>query len=69
MAKSPIKLRIDIVEDPQFRGAGIGKKYMVNKWVFDRKTGRTIDHGQYGSGYTMKEACEVKSRIKKAYFG
>ena len=69
MAKSPIKLRIDIVEDHRYADAGIGKKYMVNKWIFDRKTGRTLEHDTYGTGYTYKEACAVKARIKNDYLG
>ena len=69
MAKPLIKLRVDIVEDTRYHGAGIGKKYMVNKWVFERKTGRTIDHGTYGTGYTWKEAIAVRAQIKRDYFG
>ena len=70
MAKaSPIKLKIDIVQDHRYDGAGIGKKYMVQKWVYERKTGRTVDHGTYGSGYTYKEALALKAKIKNDYFG
>lgn len=70
MAKTPpIKLRIDIVEDHQFDGAGIGKKYQVIKWVFERKTGRTVEHGTFGTGYTYKEALALRAKIKRDYFG
>lgn len=69
MAKPQIKLRIDIVEDHRYDGAGLGKKYQVSKWVFERKTGRTIDHGTYGGGWTYKEALALKARIKHDYFG
>ena len=67
-AKSPVKIRIDIVEDTRYSNAGIGKKYTVNKWVYEKKTGRTVDHGTYGTGYTWKEACAVKKRILSDYY-
>ena len=65
----PIKLRIDIVEDHQFDGAGIGKKYRVDEWVFEKKTGRLVGHGTYGTGYTYKEALAVKANIKHSHLG
>lgn len=69
MATSPIKLKIDVIEDKSYEGAGIGKKYMVQKWVYERKTGRCVDHGIYGTGYSYKEALAAKARIKQDYFG
>ena len=67
--KTPIKLKINIVEDKRYSGAGIGKKYMVQKWIYERKTGRTVDYGTYGTGYSYKEALAVKARIKQDYLG
>ena len=67
--KSPIKVRVDIEQDMQYANAGLGKRYKVTKWVFERKTGRTVDHGTYGTNYSLKEAREAKKRILGAYFG
>lgn len=39
------------------------------KWVFERKTGRTVDHGVYGTNYTLKKAREVKKMILDSYLG
>lgn len=67
--KSPIKVRVDIEQDMQYANAGLGKRYKVTKWVFERKTGRTVDHGTYGTNYSLKEAREAKKRILEAYLG
>lgn len=67
---SVAKLRVDIVEEPEFKGPRGGKRYLINKWVFDSRTGLTIDHVfSYRSGLTLKEAREVKRNIKEAYYG
>lgn len=64
-----IKLRIDIVEDPQFAGHGRAKRYRVEKWVFEKKTGRTLEHSTYGTGLSLKDAHEAKAKINAAYLG
>ena len=67
---SVAKLRVDIVEEPKFRGPRGGRRYSINKWVFDSRTGLTIDHVlAYRSGLTLKEAQEVKRDIKEAFYG
>ena len=67
---SVAKLRIDIVEEPESRGPRGGRRYLINKWVFDSRTGLTIDHvSPCRSGLTLKEAREVKRTIKEAYYG
>lgn len=63
-----IKLRIDIVEDKRFAEFGVGKRYKVKKWVFEKKTGRTIDHVAFCAGYSYKEARALKEKIKSDYF-
>ena len=67
MSKSPIKIEVFVQEDPTYARAGLGKRYKITKMVFERKTGRTVDMGSYGSGYTFKEACEAKRRILSDY--
>jgi len=69
MSKSPVKIRVFIRKDPAYARAGLGKRYQVQKMVFDRKTGRTLEIGSYGTGYHFKEACQVKGNILKDYFG
>ncbi len=64
-----VKVRVDIVEDLSYASRGIGKKYRINKWIFDKKTGRTLDMGTYGTGYNLKEAREAKKRILEDYYG
>ena len=67
--KSPVKVRVDIEQDMTYANAGLGKRYKVTKWVFERKTGRTVDHGTYGTNYTLKKAREVKKMILDSYLG
>ena len=67
--KSPVKVRVDIEQDMQYVEAGLGKCYKVTKWVFERKTGRTVDHDTYGTGYSLKEARAVKKMILDSYLG
>lgn len=61
--KNPVKVRVDIEQDMQYAKAGLGKRYKVTKWVFERKTGRTVDHSTYGTNYSLKEARATKKRI------
>lgn len=67
--KNPIKVRVDIEQDMQYANAGLGKRYKVTKWVFERKSGRTLEHSSYGTNYSFKEACAAKKHIMDAYFG
>ena len=67
--KSPVKVRVDIEPDMAYANAGLGKRYKVTKWVFERKTGRTVDHGTYGTGYSLKEARATKKMILDSYLG
>lgn len=67
--KNPVKVRVDIEQDMQYASAGLGKRYKVTKWVFERKSGRTIEHASYGTNYSLKEAREVKKRIIDTYLG
>ena len=67
--KSPVKVRVDIEQDMQYAKAGLGKRYKVTKWVFERKTGRTVDHGTYGTNYSLKEAHATKKMILDSYLG
>lgn len=67
---SVAKLRVDIVEEPEFKGPRGGKRYQISKWVFDSRTGLTIDHHhRIGHGLTLKEARARKKEIKEAYYG
>lgn len=68
-SKSLVKIDVFIQEDPSFAAAGLGKRYQIQKMVFDRKTGRTLEIASYGTGYPFKEACQVKGRILNDYFG
>lgn len=67
--KSPVKVRVDIEQDMTYANAGLGKRYKVTKWVFERKTGRTVDYGVYGTNYTLKEARATKKMILNSYLG
>lgn len=67
--KSPVKVRVDIEQDMQYSYAGLGKRYKVTKWVFERKTGRTVEYGTYGTNYTLKEARATKKMILDSYLG
>ena len=67
--KSPVKVRVDITLDSVYSDLGLGKRYKVIKWVFERKTGRTVDYGYYGTNYSLKEAHEAKKRIMDACLG
>ena len=47
--KSPIKVRVDIEQDMSCTKDSRDKRYRVIRWVFERKTGRTVDHFIYGT--------------------
>ena len=59
--KSPIKVRVDIEQDMSCT--------KVIRWVFERKTGRTVDHFIYGTNYYLKEARSAKKMILDAFLG
>lgn len=67
--KSPVKVRVDIEQDMSCTEDGRGKRYKVTKWVFERKTGRTVDHFIYGTNYSLTEARAAKKMILDAYLG
>ena len=67
--KCPVKVRVDIEQDMTYANAGLGKRYKVTKWVFERKSGRTVDHGVYGTNYSLKEARATKKMILDSYLG
>lgn len=65
--KSPIKIRVDIEQDMQYAKAGLGKRYKVAKWVFERKTGRTIEHHLFSQVFSWKDAHQLKHDIVNSY--
>ena len=67
--KSPIKVRVDIEQDMSCATDSHDKRYRVIRWVFERKTGRTVDHFIYGTNYSFKEAHAAKKMILDSYFG
>ena len=67
--KSPIKVRVDIEQDKSCAEEGCDKRYRVIRWVFERKTGRTVDHFVYGTNYSFKEARAAKKMILDAFLG
>jgi hypothetical protein len=66
---STIKIRIDIVPDRTTMGPHGGQRYALNRWVFERKTGRTLSYDMIGSGMTLKEARKRKRETMEAYCG
>ena len=67
--KSPIKVRVDIAQYPANRHDNYGKKwYSVTKWVFEAKTGRTLEHMTIPTKYSLTEARHVKKHIIRSYF-
>lgn len=68
--KSPIKVRVFVEPDTQnMENRRGGKSYKVTRWIFERKTGRTVDHFIYGTNYSLKEAHAAKKMILDSYFG
>ena len=67
--KSPIKVRVDIEQVTSCTEEDCDKRYRVIRWVFERKTGRTVDHFIYGTNYSLKEARAAKKMILDSYFG
>ena len=67
--KSPIKVHVDIEQDMSCAKDSRDKCYRVTRWVFERKTGRTVDHFIYGTNYSLKEARAAKKMILDSYFG
>lgn len=65
--KSLVKVRVDIEQDMQYAKVSLGKRYKVTKWVFERKTGRTVDHDTHGTNYSLKEARATKKMILDSY--
>lgn len=68
--KSTVKVRVFVEKDTQnTENRCGGNRYKVTRWVFERKTGRTVDHFMYGTNYSFKEAHAVKKMILDSYFG
>ena len=65
--KNLTKTKVFFEEDHTFDGAGLGKKYLVRGFTFDRKSGRTLQIHNWGTGYNLKEAREVVAQIKKTF--
>ena len=65
--KSPIKVRVDIEQDMQYAKTGLGKRYKVTKWVFERKTGRTLEHHLFSQTFSRADAFQLKRDIIKSY--
>ena len=65
--KNLTKTKVFLEEDHTFDGAGLGKKYLVRGFTFERKTGRTLQIHNWGGGYNLREAREAVARIKKTF--
>lgn len=65
-----IKVRVDIEVDRTALGPHGGTRYMLNKWVFDGRTGATLDHAiGCNRGMTLKDARARKREILEEYRG
>ena len=59
-----IKVRIDIVPDRTTMGPHGGQRYALNRWVIERKTGRTVAHDtRIAVGMTLKDAQNRKREL------
>ena len=64
------KIRIDIVPERTTMGPHGGQRYALNRWVFERKTGRTVAHDmRIGCGLTLKQAQARKRELLEEYRG
>ena len=67
---SVAKLKVVISEDRCSVGPHGGTRYKIDKWVFDSRTGLTVDHQlRIAYGLTLKEARARKKEIIEAYYG
>lgn len=67
---SVAKLKVVIDVDRCSVGPHGGTRYQIDKWVFDSRTGLTVDHQhRIGYGLTLKEARARKKEIIEAYYG
>lgn len=65
---SATKIRIDIVPDRTTMGPHGGRRYALNRWVFERKTGRTVAHDtRIAVGMTLKGAQKRKRELLEEY--
>lgn len=63
-----IKIRIDIVPDMTTMGPHGGQRYALNRWVFERSTGRTVAHDtRIAVGMTLKDAQKRKRELLEEY--
>ena len=64
------KIRIDIVPNMTTMGPHGGQRYDLNRWVFERKTGRTVAHDmRIAYGMTLKQARARKREILEEFGG
>lgn len=65
-----VKVRVDIEVDRTALGPHGGARYKLNKWVFDCRTGATLDHAiGCDRGMTLKDARARKREILEEYRG
>lgn len=64
------KVKVHIVEDRTCLGPHGGARYRVEKWVYSRKTGLTLDYDRHVAEHlTLKEARSVKRKVLRDYYG
>jgi len=67
---SATKIRIDIVPDRTTMGPHGGQRYALDRWVFERRTGRTVAHDtRIDVGMRLKDAQKRKREILEEYRG
>ena len=65
-----IKIRIDIVVDRTVLGPRGGDRFLLNRWVFEKNTGRTVAHDiGINRGMTLKDARSRKREIMEEFRG
>ena len=57
-----IKIRVDVEPDVNYPNL-----YHVTKWIFEKKTGRTLDHHHFSMLFAKKAALELKRDIINSY--
>ena len=55
-----IRLRIDVAKNPSTGW------WSVTQWHFEKRSGRTVFHCCHGTGFTWKEAHELKRELLKS---
>ena len=57
-----VKVRVDVTPSAQHPG-----RYKVTKWVFERKTGRAVEHHLFSQVFSWKDAHQLKHDIVNSY--